>query len=293
MGQASRILRAGAPAPREACRRVAPCLALADIVESIWLQCHPGAAPRRPSCVVPTGTVEIIFNYGARLAHVEPRRLEPMPRCYVTGQRTRPVHPVGTGPTGIVIASVFPWGIGPLFPAGPEVVDGYVDLALLSDVYRSCGIEEALCLARSDDERVRLVEGFLMRQRAGRRFGERVQTASRLLARSSDASPVREVAAALSMSPRHLSRTFKSAVGLQPGVFARIMRFQRALRMRRTQALSWAAIAARCGFTDQAHMIHELKRFAARTPGSIDFERADPDDTFNGDPSRFFDTVYM
>jgi AraC-like DNA-binding protein len=237
--------------------------------------------------------VEIIFNYGSRLAHVGPSGLEIMPRAYVTGQRTRPVHPVGVGPTGIVIASVFPWGLGSLFPEGPEVVDGYVDLSLLTERWRVSRIEEALQRAGSDDERVRFVEGFLIRQRAGRAFDPGVRLASRLLARNVSATPVREAAAHLSMSPRHLSRTFKCAVGVQPVVFARIMRFQRALRMRRMHALSWAAIAARCGFTDQAHMIHELRRFSARTPGNIGFHRADPDDTFNGDPSQFFDTVYM
>ncbi len=58
--------------------------ALADIVESIWLQedlCPD--TPRTASSVLPTGTVEILFHYGDRFSHIEPDGLEAVTDGYV------------------------------------------------------------------------------------------------------------------------------------------------------------------------------------------------------------------
>ncbi len=72
------------------------------------------------------------------------------------------------------------------------------------------------------------------------------------------------------------------------------MRFQKAIRLHRDTKLTWAEIAADCGYSDQAHLSHEVKAFAARTPGEIGFQRDSVDDYFNGDgASTFFDTVYL
>lgn len=275
------------------CQRVAPSASLSDVVESLWLQRAPASSANGESGVLPTGTVEILFNYGDRFGHIEPDGLVRMPRSYLTGQRTRRVHPVCTGRVGIVIASVYPWGVDTLFPAGVVATDGYVDVKQLTQPCRVTELEERLSLARRDHERVRLVEAFLIRERADRLFDERIALASQLLARPTE-HPVWETARALSISPRHLSRSFKAAVGLSPKLFARIMRFQRALQLRRRSNASWASIAVDCGCSDQAHLIHEMRRFASSTPSNITLERSSLDDAFNGeDASRFFDTVYL
>jgi transcriptional regulator GlxA family with amidase domain len=69
------------------------------------------------------------------------------------------------------------------------------------------------------------------------------------------------------LSRRQFERRFREQVGLSPRLFGRIVRFQRAFG-----ALGFergAAIAARYGFADQAHLVHEIRRFAGQPPTAL------------------------
>jgi AraC-like DNA-binding protein len=78
---------------------------------------------------------------------------------------------------------------------------------------------------------------------------------------------VRDVAADLDVSERHLRRVFHEAVGVSPKAFTRLTRFRRALRAaRRSGHASWAGIAAAAGYYDQAHLIAEFRAIAGAPP---------------------------
>jgi AraC-like DNA-binding protein len=78
---------------------------------------------------------------------------------------------------------------------------------------------------------------------------------------------VRAVAVDLGVSERHLRRVFRETVGLSPKAFARITRFQGALRAaRRDGRANWASIASLAGYYDQAHLIAEFRAIAGVTP---------------------------
>ena len=60
-----------------------------------------------------------------------------------------------------------------------------------------------------------------------------------------------------------------SRIGLSPKRFARVRRFQRLVRVASVDpAPDWARLAAEHGYHDQAHLIHEFRAHAARTPGA-------------------------
>jgi len=283
-------------------RKVEPALRLRDIVESIWLQEAPNQGTRlSPTCVLPTGMVEILFHYGERYVHHEPGTTLRMPRSYVTGQRTRPVNAQALGSIGIVIVSLYPWGISHLIKGAHEVVDGFVDLGKLTDSRRVRDLEDQLRCASNNETRVRRVEEFLLwlREKTSAIYpdtfeGRGLIESSQLLSAHPTESTVESVSTALGMSRRHFGRRFRFATGLSPKMFARILRFQRTLRCRRQSRLSWADIAVRCGYSDQPHMIREMRTFSHRTPKMVNLNRGTLFDVFN-DPtgSRYFDTVYM
>jgi len=275
-------------------QRLRPAPGLRDIVESIWVQ-HQDKPPehRTVSWVVPTGTVEILFQYGDPVAHLESQGLKTMPRSYVTGQRISPVQVIGTGTTAIILVSLYPWGLSTLFPGGVEATDGYVDLNLLDHTGSVSRLEEQLDLAKSCIQRVRLVESFLLKCRRPR-IDRRMASAAEILASGDLQNPLRHATRTLGVSERHFLRMFKSTIGLRPSVFVRIMRFQKVMRMHRQSGLSWVDIAAECGFSDQSHLIHEIQCFTGRSPGQISLGSHAGDATFNGEgASEFFDTVYM
>jgi AraC-like DNA-binding protein len=180
-----------------------------------------------------------------------------------------------------------------LLPDSVEASDGYVDLKLLLASQRVARLEEQLAMAEGVVQRVRLIESFLLDIRH-HEINARMAAASRLLCTQGLRQPVHQATRALQISERHLSRQFKSTVGLQPSVFMRIMRFQRAIRARRKHHQSWAAIAADCGYSDQAHLIRDVRTFSGQAPGQIILDSGPGDSSFNGEGvSEFFDTVYI
>jgi AraC-like DNA-binding protein len=81
---------------------------------------------------------------------------------------------------------------------------------------------------------------------------------------------VNAVAKDLGVSERHLRRVFHETVGVSPKAFAKIMRFQRALRVARDDGRAkWANIATAAGYYDQAHLIAEFRTIAGVTPRAL------------------------
>ncbi|MFJ3616653.1 helix-turn-helix domain-containing protein [Streptomyces iakyrus] len=81
-------------------------------------------------------------------------------------------------------------------------------------------------------------------------------------------TPVAEVADRLGWTARRLARRCTDQLGLPPKRYARLRRFQRLLGRVNAgpQPPDWAALAADCGYHDQAHLIHEFRALAGITP---------------------------
>jgi AraC-like DNA-binding protein len=93
--------------------------------------------------------------------------------------------------------------------------------------------------------------------------------AVRLIAKSGGKAPISDVADRLGCSDRHLRREVMAATGLSPKECARIVRFQRAMRLLVRTDRSLAEIACDCAYVDQAHMTREFARFAGQTPTAL------------------------
>jgi AraC-like DNA-binding protein len=72
---------------------------------------------------------------------------------------------------------------------------------------------------------------------------------------------VSEVAWDLGLSERQLHRRSVAAFGYAPKTLQRIVRFQRALRLARA-GVPLAEVAVTAGYTDQAHLSHDVKRLS-------------------------------
>lgn len=83
---------------------------------------------------------------------------------------------------------------------------------------------------------------------------------------------VSEVAGRLGYSSRHFQRKLNELVGLSPRLYKRIARFEKALELiqlsSKHRKIDWSAMAVRCGYSDQAHFIHDFRQFAGQTPAS-------------------------
>ncbi|HKQ48026.1 MAG TPA: AraC family transcriptional regulator [Phycisphaerae bacterium] len=87
-----------------------------------------------------------------------------------------------------------------------------------------------------------------------------------LRARCCDALSVRELALEAGVHPGHLARAFRRARGCRIGEFLRGERIERAKSLLVRSDESIALIAARVGFSDQAHLTRAFKRETGTTP---------------------------
>jgi AraC-like DNA-binding protein len=71
-------------------------------------------------------------------------------------------------------------------------------------------------------------------------------------------------------SQKHLINQFKEHIGLAPKMFARVMRFGRAVdRLRRRGRGSLTELALDCGYYDQSHFDRDFRVFAGVTPSEL------------------------
>jgi transcriptional regulator GlxA family with amidase domain len=91
---------------------------------------------------------------------------------------------------------------------------------------------------------------------------------------------IRKLASLLDISERHLSRGFRATYGTSPKHYARLARIEKAIAARK-RGLDWADVAYACGFTDQAHLIHDFGTIVGGTPA--EFFNTAPRWNFRGD----------
>lgn len=130
-------------------------------------------------------------------------------------------------------------------------------------------LREALAYAPTAEDKFAVLDAFLL-ERLDDALSP-VPTITRALGRlraTAGAIPVSALAEEVGCSRRYLAAGFREHVGVSPKLLARILRFQRALRLLE-RPLSWSEIALACGYYDQAHLIRDFKQFAGSTPGEF------------------------
>jgi len=131
---------------------------------------------------------------------------------------------------------------------------------------------ERLGEAESWDARFTAIDQVLARAAAGRAevpSAVRPETAEamrRLVSARGDVD-ITSVAADVGWSRRHLSEQFGTEYGVTPKAMARVLRFERSkVLFIRGARSTLAAIAAECGYADQAHMAREWRTLAGASP---------------------------
>jgi AraC-like DNA-binding protein len=252
-------------------REIQPIPFLAAFVECFWtLESDAGAEPAQPERLLPDGCVELILNFGERFReHKKDGRQEHQPRHLLVGQMTQPVLISATGSVELLGIRFHPGGTFPFFRIPMrELTNQVVDLEALAkefqhDLVRSVDASPTLPLKVAAVER-------LLAERASRCQPDSrvVGLAARIVQRRGQVS-VDQLAIAAGVSSRQLERRFLLEVGIGPKLLCRILRFQQIFRAVERNDEGWAAVAADCGYYDQAHLIRDFREFTRQTPVAL------------------------
>jgi AraC-like DNA-binding protein len=218
--------------------------------------------------VLPDGCLEWIFHLGDPFRRLNCARVwELQPRSFVVGQLTRFILLQPTGPLATMGVRFRPGGAYRFLQLPMHLLtDSFV---ATGDIWGRAGdlLEDAVLEARSDLERQRLIEDFLLdgliRSEPRRRFDAAINQ----VMCSRGQAPVNQVAVTIGCSPRQLEREFRAHAGLSPKALARVIRFQHLLALAgETTLRQWANVALDSGYADQSHMVREFRELSGQTP---------------------------
>jgi len=233
-------------------RELDPPPELAGHVRSLWEL--RGRAPSGPARILPDGCLDLVFYVGHMGA-----------RGHAVGPLLGPLEVGLTGDVHVVGVCVRPGaGFAVLGLPADAVAGAAVPLRDLPGA-GATAVEEAVAGACDGRALAELASRLTPRCRNRGPDASCLEAARRL--RVSPGLAIPAVAAALGLSVRQLERRFRASVGLTPKAFARVARFDRAVRaLGADPAQDLAALALDCGYADQAHFNHEFRALAGTSP---------------------------
>jgi AraC-like DNA-binding protein len=248
----------------------APSPGLSSAVQCIWTLdglVDDLAAAAQP--ILPDGRAEIIVHLGDPFDLIsEDGGVERQPRTIFAGQLQGPLTLRPTGRISVVGIRFHADGAATVTGcpqhrcAGLTSELGDVSPLLARELRNVTAAQPSVLLA------ARAGDACLQRHLDQSRIDPSVRVAIRAIQRQFGAGCVDEVAALAGVSRRHLERRFQEVVGLTPKRFARITRFQHALRTfeQGRSRHRGAATAASCSYADQAHFIRDFGELTGCSP---------------------------
>jgi len=251
-------------------REIQPTPALAQFVECFWtLEKDGSTAAAQPERLLPDGCVELILNFGERFReHKDDGKAERQPQHLLVGQMTRPILITPTGSVQLLGIRFHPGGTLPFFRIPmQELTNRVTDLEALSSEFQND-------LVRSAEEtssllKVAAVEKLLVERARSCKHDSRLVSLVTKLVQNGGQVSVDQLAMDAGVSSRQLERRFLFEVGIGPKLLSRILRFQQIFRAVDRHDEGWAAVAADCGYYDQAHLIRDFREFARQTPALL------------------------
>jgi len=126
-------------------------------------------------------------------------------------------------------------------------------------------VEDKLAVATTDNQRIKIVEQFLLSQLKEIQTDKLIVEAVKLIYQSKGTIRIKALNEKLLISQSSFEKRFRKLVGTTPKKFTSIVRFHSVLdTMSKTKSLT--EICYENNFFDQAHFIKDFKQFTGETP---------------------------
>ncbi|MBV5311784.1 MAG: AraC family transcriptional regulator [Prolixibacteraceae bacterium] len=142
-----------------------------------------------------------------------------------------------------------------------------------SDIFGNSAafVNEQLFNAGNYQKMIQIVEDFLKQViRQKHMYTHPVRKIARLMMRDADKNSLDWYIKESCLCQRQFDRKFDELVGVNPKRFLRIIRFDKAFRMKnRFPKKDWLSIAIECGYHDYQHLVKDYKEFTGLSPAQF------------------------
>ncbi len=245
-------------------QEVEPPEALRDMVQCVWYHCLDFGEQPVIFEVPPDSYAEIIFHFGSPCRLSTPTGWQPLPSPFLMGLLQQPARLTTQGRFELIGIRCFPWTVFDLLGLPP--VPGNVYLAEHPIAQLQAFLTQCL-RAGNSAAALAAVAQYVAQARSQPEGESLLGKAGRAMRHATGTLPVSQVAAAAHTTVRTLERNFKQAAGHTAKDVSSLMRFEQVrncLLLHPTTNI--AALADTLGYTDQAHLSREFKRYSGTTP---------------------------
>lgn len=248
-----------------------PCKELQPYIRYYWV--FKSNQPLN-TLTFPIGCPQIIFHKQTPLYIPELRTVQS--EFTVSGQVNYPSHLYADGNVEMIVVVFQPYTLKaflnlPISLLHNQEVSGYdlenKHLKRLAAQIFDCE-NTSLCIS--------LIEQWLLSQIADILTSKTAYNINRITAAikrlfAMPAISVTELASVACLSKKQFERLFNELVGANPKEYARVVRFQKSLKLLQhcSEDTTQAQLAYQCGYADQSHFIREFKQFSGYTPLSL------------------------
>lgn len=244
-----------------------PDIRLQNLVECFWVSNDllPDMPPQR---ILPDGCVDIIFSFSGDNSNFLSRQGQP----FIVGTMTYSFESVHTfGIVEMIGIRFRPAGIT-AFTRIPinEFTNSHIDLVEVDTLFGSEFYEE-LPNKQTYIQRIKHIQQYLLKHMfRAYELDAKITYASSLILQNNGQLLIGDIVNSVCLSERQFERKFKSAVGVSPKTFSKVIRFRHAciyLKQNPKESLYGAAIS--CGYYDHSHLIRDFKRFGRELPKEV------------------------
>jgi len=254
-----------------------PQAPLSYFVENLWFY-RDLEVDHTKEKLLPDAAVELIIDLGEGAKKLYDRRdtlrYNGYQRCWISGMQ-REYIVIGAEKGASMMGVHFRTGGAAPFFGFPisELTGNVVELDLIWK-REILSLREQLLEAASIEAKFDLLEAYLIGKAQSRLEPDRTISAALATLQSWPVIPLRELACRLGVSHKQMIARFDCRVGLTPKFTSRILRFRNSLASAHgVSEPDWSDLAAKYGYYDQAHLIHEFQEFAGMTPSQYHTNR--------------------
>jgi AraC-like DNA-binding protein len=240
---------------------------LQDTIKCFWYNKRDGGEVQSGFEVMPDGYAEIIFHFGSALSMSNNGVSQPLPSPFMMGLLNQPVLFHTKNRLEIIGIRCFPWTVFDLLglPSGKDGVRTFEH-----PVARLQSTLNELIKAGKIDAALAQIKQYFLNARSQVAIDSMLFKAGVAMRGANGAMPVSQVAAAAHATVRTLERKFKESSGYTVKDVSGLMRFEQARNHLWLYPNSnLAGLAHELGYTDQAHLSREFRRYSGTTPAAF------------------------
>lgn len=250
-----------------------PGFPINNFVDYLWKVSYQDLKPQSVEKILPDGGVEVFVNLNYdRLGKEDDQVLLDQPwikrAAFIGGLRTKATETKFPASLNLMGIRFKPHGFKSFFNIGlHELVDKTFSLddVILID---QRGLVERLRNADTELEQFAILENLLISNFTYKKEEDVDKIVGQILSNHGNVR-MEELYGYISNASKNFLRKFKDKTGTTPKKISDIYRFKRVINLAKnldSKKADWQTILYQCGYYDQAHFIHDFKKYSGVTP---------------------------